>query len=77
MQLVPPAYEQTPVRCSGCHTQYVSFVPTRNPSTDAEEYAPDRCSCGYLEDRVTLPPGKLFGAAGDRVKTFHPLNRPN
>lgn len=77
MQFVPPTHEQTPIRCSGCHTRYVSFLAVRDVSTQVEGYEPQRCTCGHLEDRVALPPGRLFGVDGDPVKQYHPLTRPN
>ena len=78
MQFVPPIYEQTPIRCSGCHERFVGFVPVRNGIPAVDGYSPDRCACGHLEEITALPPGKLFGGvSGDPVKRYHPLNRPN
>lgn len=74
---VPPTHEQTPVRCSRCHSHYVTFLLARDGTTGALEYQPDRCSCGHLEDPKALPPGTLFGEDGEPVKTYHPFNRPN
>jgi hypothetical protein len=77
MEFVPPTHEQTPIRCSACHTRYVSFTPVRDDAARADEYAPDRCACGHLQNLAALPPGKLCGASGDPVRMYHPLNRPN
>jgi len=82
MQLVPPTHEQTPIRCSGCHVRFVAFVAVERRSVsedvkDGPDYVPDRCTCGHLEERSTLPPGTLFRVTGESVKHYHPLTRPN
>jgi hypothetical protein len=76
MQLVPPTHEQTPIRCSGCHVRFVAFVPV-GEAHPGRDYAPERCACGHLEERSTLPPGTLFSVNGEAVKRYHPLTRPN
>lgn len=76
MQFVPPTHEQTPIRCSGCHVHFVCFLPASGgPNVDA--YVPNRCACGHLEEKATLPPGTLFGISGEPVKRYHALSRPN
>jgi hypothetical protein len=79
MQCVPPTHEQTPIRCSGCHTRFVTFVPAGEARSvhGVKDYVPDRCACGHLEERSTLPPGTLFSVRGESVKHYHPLTRPN
>jgi len=77
MPSVPSSHEQTPIRCSECHIEYLSFVQVRPPSVNAGEYVPDRCACGHLQRASALPPGTLFGVDGDPVKRYHPRSRPN
>lgn len=77
MQFVPPTHEQTPVRCSGCHVHFVSFLPVPDASASAGVYAPNRCACGHLEEMGALPPGQLFGDRGEAVKRYHAVTRPN
>jgi hypothetical protein len=75
MQFVPPTHEQTPVRCSGCGSHFVSFLQVADGSAGGGGYVPDRCACGHLEDTAALPPGRLFGARGDTVKRYHAVIR--
>ena len=77
MQFVPPTHEQTPIRCSQCHVRYVHFVLAARGPANVEDYVPDRCLCGHLEERSTLPPGTLFAVDGEPMKRYHPLTRPN
>ena len=77
MQFVPPTHEQTPFRCSECHTVYVRFEEAGNGSLTVDGYAPVRCACGHLEEIDTLPPGRLFGVKNEPLKSYHPLTRPN
>ena len=77
MQLVPPTHEQTPIRCSGCHVNFVRFIPAGGALTTIEGYVPGRCVCGYLEEMAALPPGGLFGGDGDPIKRYHPFTRSN
>ena len=77
MQFVPPTHEQTPIRCAGCHLQFVCFVLAEIGSAGISGYAPHRCTCGHLQAMTALPPGRLFGARGDAEKRYHAFSRPN